>query len=477
MATYDVIIIGAGVSGINAAYRIKTAFPDASYCLIEARGQVGGTWDFFKYPGIRSDSDLLTFGFPWRPWVQENAIASGAHIAQYIKDSAAEQGIDKKTFFHHRLLQSEWSTPKQTWTCMVDNDGKKKQFTGKFLFLASGYYDYEKPLDVVIPGIDQFKGKIVHPQFWPEKLDYDNKRIVIIGSGATAVTLLPNLTDRAAHVTMLQRSPGYIVSEPAIDPVDAFLKQWLPLSLAAKLSRYQFLVLPWLFYQFCRLFPTTARNFLRKQTEPMLPVTLPHNPHFEPTYNPWEERLCMCPDGDFYKALREGKGNVVTQTIKTVTESGITLNNGETLPADIIVTATGLRLRLAGGSTIIVDGEIISVNEKFLWKGAMLQDVPNSALVIGYINASWTLGADATAQLVTRLIKTLRKKGMSSCVPRMSKLPKEVPLLQLNSTYVKSSTVLPRAGDSGPWKPRSNYFQDYYTANYGNITEQLEFVR
>lgn len=477
---YDVIIVGAGISGINAAYRVQSELPGSKYALLEARGGMGGTWDFFKYPGLRSDSDLHTFGFPWRPWTEQKAIAEGPLIKKYVIETAESEGIDKHILYHHKLVSSNWSSSEQNWQLTVDVDGKKQIFRSKFIILGTGYYDYDEALPATIPGIQNFKGTIVHPQFWPEDLDYEHKKIVVIGSGATAVTLLPNLAQKADHVTMLQRSPGYLISQPAINPISAFVKKWFPTSISYPFVRAQFLIVPYMFFLFCRAYPTIAKAILRKRTSDQLPKNVPHDPHFKPTYNPWEQRLCLCPDGDFFAALRSGKTDIATGHIEDMTDNTIVLKSGQELTADILVTATGLKISMAGGSSVSVDGEPVVIGSKFLWKGMMLQDVPNAAFVIGYTNASWTLGADATALSVTRLIKNMRSQGASVATPRLenSAAMKAQPTLNLNSTYVmKAADKMPKAGTEGPWKPRTNYFRDSWNAKYGNLSDGLEFLR
>ncbi|OJD32990.1 flavin-containing monooxygenase-like protein [Diplodia corticola] len=479
---HDIIIVGAGISGVNAAYRIQTQLPaGTTYKILEARDNLGGTWDLFKYPGVRSDSDLHTFGFPFRPWTKSNAIADGPSIVEYIKDTAAEYGIDQHILYRHKLSSANWSSDSQTWSLDVDGDGTQKRLNSSFLIMATGYYDYNEPLQTTIPGLDGFKGTIVHPQFWPEDLDYSNKKMVIIGSGATAITLLPNLAKKASHVVMLQRSPSYVVALSSVNHLDHAIRSLLPSWIANTLIRWRFLVTAYLVFHFCRAFPNVARNLLRKGTVSQLPKNVPHDPHFEPAYNPWEQRLCICPDGDFYTALQEGKASIATGHIKTVNDRSIELQDGSRIDdIDTIVTATGLKIQLAGGAELRVDGERIEPGKKFLWKGLMMQDVPNAAFVIGYTNASWTLGSDATAQLVTRLIGHMRAKGITSAVPRIESPEdlKPMPVLDLSSTYIhKAEGVLPKAGDKGPWVARKSYFTDIWNAKFGDIKTGLQFCR
>ncbi|MCJ1414448.1 hypothetical protein MMC32_000774 [Xylographa parallela] len=479
-ATFDVIIIGAGISGINTAYRLQTTLPAASYTILEARNGIGGTWDLFRYPGIRSDSDLYTFAFPWRPWTEQKIIASGETLRTYIHESAAITGIDQHIQCGHRLVSADWSSEQQAWRLGVDADGAKKVLWARFVVLGTGYYDYAEALPSNVPGIERFAGQVVHPQFWPEGLDYEGKKVVVIGSGATAVTLLPVLAEKAARVTMLQRSPGYIVSVPSVDQSAQWLGRFLPAWLTYSIVRLKYLVLPALFFKFCRRFPNAARKMVRKGTVEQLPKNMPHDPNFEPRYNPWEQRLCISPDGDFFKSLHTGKSDVVTGVIDTVTETGIKLESGRSLDADIIITATGLKFQLAGGTHIFVDGERVDVTEKFLWHNIMLQDLPNMATIIGYTNAPWTLGADAAALHICRLLKYLEAHKMTSAVPRMAdpSRVKAVPLLNLSSTYIeKGEGAMPKAGDTAPWKPRSTYFSDMWEARFGSLSNGLQFSR
>ncbi|KAI9661967.1 MAG: hypothetical protein M1831_002882 [Alyxoria varia] len=519
---FDVIVVGAGISGVNAGYRLQTEVPGCNYTILEARDGIGGTWDFFRYPGIRSDSDLHTFGFPWRPWPNDQIIADGESIKKYILDTASVFGIDQRVQYRHKLIAADWKTERQTWTLTVENDERRMYFTTRFVIFSTGYYDYEEALPATINGLQKYTGTVVHPQFWPQDLDYAGKEVVIVGSGATAITLLPSLAQKAKHVTMIQRSPSYIVSIPAVDGPGEFFKRWLPRWLAYKMIRLKFLVLPLLFFWYCQIFPSSARRLIKRGTLKDLPQNVPHDPHFVPSYNPWDQRLCIAPDGDFYAALREGKTSIATGHIKTITSNRILLESGQEVSADILVTATGLQIRFAGGTTLSVDGKALKLPHKFLWKGIMLQDVPNAAFVIGYTNASWTLRSDATALHICRIVNSLNARGFSSAVPRLDNdnngmeqqeeeeeekgrgkvtgKHRESPLngaangsisqpvkpthhpaksnaaispcspINLNSTYVKRALgYLPKAGDKGPWRVRSNYFQDLWEAKYGKL--------
>ncbi|KAK4998627.1 hypothetical protein LTR28_013626, partial [Elasticomyces elasticus] len=440
---YDVIIVGAGISGINFAYRLQTQCPDLNFTILEAREVIGGTWALFKYPGLRSDSDLYTFGFPWRPWTEQKSIAEASLIVKYVNESAAMYGIDKKIQFNHKVTTYDWSSRSQQWTLTVDASGSTKTFRTHFMLMCTGYYDYEHALPSVIPGIENFGGKVVHPQFWPDDLDYSNKKVTIIGSGATAVTLLPALAEKASHVTMLQRSPSYVTSTPGQDGLEILIRKTCPESLAYKLIRIKWIIFPILLINFCYYLPTIAKKLLRKATIAQLPASIAHDPHFNPSYEPFQQRMCFCPDGDFYASLRSGKAEVVTGTIDTVTRDSIMLHDGQELHPDIIVTATGLKLQFGGSAKLNVDGVPFNFTEKFVWKNVMLQDLPNAAFVVGYVDASWTLGADATAQLICRLLKQLKKDGKTTAVPRLSdaerRSMKEMPMLRISSSYVKKA--------------------------------------
>src|SRR5215469_15524857 len=476
----DVAIIGAGISGINAAYRVQTQAPKGTtYVILEARDDIGGTWNFFKYPGIRSDSDLHTFGFPWRPWPERKLIADGPSILKYLRESVSIYGIDRQIHFRHKLISADWSSHDLMWTLNVQVNDELRILHARFLIMGTGYYDYEEPLQAFIPGLDRFKGKVVHTQFWPEDLEYEGKRMVIIGSGATAVTLLPSVAERAEHVVMLQRSPSYVFSLPSKDKIGALIHRLLPSSIAYWIQRVQWILLGYTLYYYCRIFPNSAKRFLRRETIRQLPKDIAHDPHFKPAYNPWEQRLCLCPDGDFFKALRKGKASIATGSIETVTETGIELQDGSFISTDIIVTATGLKILIAGGARFSVDGKLLNPAEKFLWKGVMMQDLPNAAFVVGYTNASWTLGADATAQLITRLLKMMQKKGVVAAVPRLEnpEKMKSVPMLNLDSTYIRrAASMMPKAGE-GQWAPRSNYFVDIKEAKWGDIVSGLQFYK
>lgn len=476
------VIVGAGISGINAAYRLQSETPWVKYTILEGRDALGGTWDLFRYPGIRSDSDLYTFGLAWYPWTGNKGIVAGPEIRKYLTAAVQKYGIDKQIQYRHRVEHSNWSSKEQNWVLSVAADGEKKVIRSRWLLLCTGYYDYEEPLKAEIPGLSNFKGTTIHPQFWPEDLDYTDKKVAVIGSGATAITLLPSLTDKAARVTMVQRSPGYIISVPSRDRVGEWTRSIFPSWIASRLDRWRNFAVPQMLYYYCQVWPGSAKRLLQRLIQKQLPSSISVNPHFSPRYNPWEQRLCVSPGGDFFKALRQGKSDIVTGSIKTVTETSLVMEDGTEVPADIIITATGLKMRLAGGMRLTVDDQPVNMPEKFVWRGMMLEDVPNHVFVIGYTNASWTLGADATAHFLVRLLKYMKSKNLISVTPHLSAEEKKrvqtVPFMNLTSTYVeKSKSVLPKAGDRGPWVRRYNYLVDMWLAKYSGITDHLNLVK
>ncbi|KAI1103413.1 FAD/NAD(P)-binding domain-containing protein [Jackrogersella minutella] len=475
----DVIIVGAGIAGINTAYYLQTQMVGTSYAILEGRSRIGGTWDLFRYPGIRSDSDMTTFGFSWYPWTRPERLGAAEHIISYMQKSAAAFGIDENIRFNHKVHTADWSSASKSWTLIVaDSQGKSQEYHAKFLVLGTGYYNYEHPLETTIPGLSNFNGPVIHPQFWPENLDYSGKDVVVIGSGATAVTLIPSLAEKAKSVTMLQRSPTYIIAQPTEyteSGLVKFIQRFLPAGAATAFKRLRFIVSGTLFYGYCMLFPARARRLLRDATVKQLPAGLSWDPHFNPRYNPWRQRLCLCPAGDFYAALRSGKAGVVTDTIDTVTAGEIRLASGRAVRPDIIVTATGLKLQFAGGVRLSVDGAEVHTAEKFTWKGSMIQDVPNLMFVMGYVNASWTLGAEVTAQHLVRLLRVMQQRGARVAVPRLDNPGKmqEKSVFNLSSGYVQSANqMFPRAG-SGCWDHKRNYLLDILDAQFGSVTKGL----
>jgi cation diffusion facilitator CzcD-associated flavoprotein CzcO len=483
----DMLIIGAGISGINMAYRTKTMLKNKSYVILERRESMGGTWDIMRYPGIRSDSDLYTFGFAWKPWPFDTPIAEGGLIVKYMKECAASEGIDKHIRYRHKVLEGRWQTREQAWTVKAEaiaEDGTKsvKYYRGKFLVLGTGYYDYDTPLQTVIPGIQDFKGKVVHPQFWPENMDYTDKKVAVIGSGATAITIIPAMAEKAAKVTMVQRSPGYIISIPNRRAPKAWWERILPAWLQHRIIRLRYLLMGFIYRRFLSGDSDQTKKFLQRVTQAQLPAHIPYDPHFKPSYAPWTQRMCLCPDGDFFKALHTKKADVATGTIDTIEADGIKMHDGQKIEADIIVTATGLRMRYGGNADYFVDGERIVWGQKYLWRGVMIQDMPNAAVVQGYTKASWTLGADATAHMVVRMVKHLDSYKCSSAVPRVTKddaikFTRATGVMGLTSTYIMTALHrLPKSSDFGPWKPRGNYAKDIWDAKYSNIKQGIQFT-
>lgn len=485
MEDYDVVIIGAGASGINAAYKVKTELPGARFTVLEARDIIGGTWSFFKYPGLRSDSYLTGFGFRWRPWSEAKEIADGPMIQRYLEESVASAGLDKHIQFNHSVTGAHWSSAENKWTLEVDVKGgeSKKTLKTGFILACSGYYDYKTPLQAEIPGISNFKGQVVHPQFWPEDLDYSGKRVVIIGSGATTITILPVMAKTAAHVTMLQRSPSYVLPLPAAPGHIFALRKWLPKRIADVINFWKDVLFQTLLRVFCFSFPQLAKRILiRAMTRELKGSGIPVDPHFTPSYNPWQQRLCVCPDGDFYDALRRDNTDVVTDHIDTVTETGIKTKGGKTLDADIIVTATGLRILILGGVDITVDGERFNISERFAWRNFMLEGVPNLAMIIGYTDMSWTLGSDACLRLMLRVMKHMKKIGAAAAKPVVQDHAalKAEPIISMKSTYfLVANDRLPRKANVDPWNERKGYIPESWMARFGStgtITKGLEFT-
>lgn len=457
----DVLIIGAGLSGIGAAYHLQTSCPNKSFAIVEGRERLGGTWDLFRYPGIRSDSDMYTLGYPFRPWTHPQAIADGATILEYIRETAEAYGIDKKIRFGLRVERAAWSSAESQWTVEAREvaTGEAVRFTCSFLFACAGYYDYEGGYTPEFKGIERFGGRVVHPQQWGSDVDYEGKRVVVIGSGATAVTLVPELAKKAAHVTMLQRSPSYVLSAPAQDPIANWLRARVQPASAYKITRWKNVLIGTALYAFCQRFPERASKGIIGLADKQMRGAVDVKTHFTPTYKPWDQRLCLVPDGDLFKALRSGSASVVTDHIDHFTETGIVLRSGATLDADLIVTATGLKLKFLGGVSLTIDGAPVDLPNTMAYKGFMCSDVPNMALAIGYTNASWTLKADLTSQYVCRLLNFMDARHFTRCVPRQRDPNVRVePLLGLSSGYVqRAKEHLPRQGSMAPWKVHQNY--------------------
>lgn len=480
---FDVLVVGAGLSGIGAAWHLQRRCPDLSYVILEARDSIGGTWDLFRYPGIRSDSDMYTLGYRFRPWRDPAAIADGPSIKAYIEDTARENGIDSKIRFRHRVVRAEWSTEDARWTVDVEVGPERRptRFTCAFLYTCTGYYRYERGHEPEWPGMDRFRGRIVHPQRWPEDLDYSDERVVVIGSGATAVTLVPAMSegpDAAAHVTMLQRSPTYVVSRPTEDGIANRLRRLLPEGLAYTLSRWKNVFLGMFFYALSRRRPDSMRRLIRKGVDAEVGDDLDIDTHFSPRYDPWDQRLCLAPDGDLFRVIRSGNASVVTDHIDAFTEDGIRLESGKCLEADVIVAATGLKLELLSGVTLTVDGRTVDLSETMVYKGMMFSGVPNLAFAFGYTNASWTLKCDLVAEHVCRLLNHMAQHDYVQCTPRRrDPSVEEEPLVDFSSGYVRRALdELPSQGSKRPWRLHQNYLKDLVALRLGRVDDPaLEF--
>jgi monooxygenase len=468
----DVLIVGAGLSGVGAAAHLQDGCPGTSWAILEARDAIGGTWDLFRYPGVRSDSDMFTLGYAFRPWTDATAIADGGSIREYVRETARERGIDGAVRFGHRVVAAEWSSATARWTVTAENDAGPVAFTCGFLFFCAGYYRYDRGHEPALPGSEEFAGRIVHPQHWPADLDCTGQRVVVVGSGATAVTLVPALAGTAAHVTMLQRSPSYVLSLPGRDPLATRLFARLPRRLAAPVVRAKNVALTTLVYRLSRRFPAWMRQRLLDGVRAQLPAGYAVDEHFSPAYDPWDQRLCIVPDGDLFRAVRDGHASVVTDRIATLTRYGVTLESGTELPADVVVTATGLSLQMLGGATVRVDGREVDLARTVAYRGAMLSGVPNLALTIGYTNASWTLRADLVASYVCRLLRYLRSHGQAVVTPVDPPTTGLVPLIGLRSGYVRrAAALLPRQGPSGPWRLHQSYPHELVTLRHGRIDD------
>jgi monooxygenase len=474
---FDVLIVGAGLSGIGAAHHLQRRCPDHSYAILEARDAIGGTWDLFRYPGIRSDSDMHTLGYSFRPWTDAKAIADGPSIRRYIEDTAREGGIDRRIRFRHRVNRAAWSTDDARWTLSVDTPEGPREISCGFVMMCSGYYDYAKGHAPEFAGAEDFAGRIVHPQFWPEDLDYAGKRVVVIGSGATAVTLVPEMAREAARVTMLQRSPTYVVSRPAQDRIANWLRARLPARLAYGLTRWKNVGMGMFFYRMTRKQPDKVKAKLLGMVREHLGPDYDVGTHFTPRYNPWDQRLCLVPDADLFASIRAGRAEVVTDTIDRFVPEGIRLASGRTLPADVIVTATGLEIQLMGGADIVVDGETVRIADRLQYKGMMFSDVPNLTFTFGYTNASWTLKADLVAMYGCRLLTAMKRRGLRQCTPRIGAGGVEAePFVDFTSGYIQRALErLPRQGVKKPWRLNQNYALDIIALRFGSIDDSTEF--
>ena len=480
---FDVLIVGAGLSGIGAAWHLQKKCPGRSFAVLEGREASGGTWDLFRYPGVRSDSDMYTLGYRFRPWKEAKAIADGPSILKYIREVASDHGIDSKIRYSHKVVGASWSTPEARWTVdlEVGPDRKPRQLTCGFLWMCSGYYSYDKGYQPEFAGIERFKGRVAHPQKWTDDIDYAGKKVVVIGSGATAVTLVPSLADSgAAHVTMLQRSPTYMAMRPSQDPFATKMRKRLPLKLAYMVTRWKNVLLGMYFFQMCKRYPDKVKSLLLGGVRNVLGPDHDIDTHFTPRYNPWDQRLCLVPDADFFRAMRRGKVDVVTDHIETFIETGIKLKSGKELPADLVVTATGLVLVPVGGAKLTVDGQPVDLSKRFIYKGMMYSDVPNLASVFGYTNASWTLKADLVSEYVCRILNHMDRGGYRICMPRNDDPTlSEEPWVSFSSGYIQRALKhQPKQGSRRPWKLYQNYALDLLSLRFGSIRDRaMNFIR
>ena len=477
----DVLIVGAGISGVSAAWHLQDRCPSKTYAILERRESMGGTWDLFKYPGIRSDSDMYTLGFRFKPWKSAKAIAEGPDILSYIKEAAAENGIDKNVRFSHRVVAADWSDADNRWTVTVATGGEEVTMTSSFLFATTGYYNYDQGFSPVFPGSEDFSGTIVHPQHWPEDLDYTGKKVVVIGSGATAITLIPALVNSGAgHVTMLQRSPSYVGSLPDVDPIAVQANKYLPEGAAHVVNRWKAIIFSTAQYQLARKFPKYMRKTLLTMAKRRLPEGYDVEKHFGPSYNPWDQRLCLAPNGDLFKTIRRGDADVVTDTIDTFVPEGVKLNSGDVLDADIIVTATGLNMQLLGGLKPTLNGEPIDLPSLMTYKGLMFSGIPNFAITFGYTNASWTLKADLVSEFVCRVLNYMDDNGFDTVVPEHpGDSVGEQPFMDFAPGYfLRAIDSLPKSGTKAPWRLAQNYFIDLRLIRQGKVDEEsLHFTK
>lgn len=478
----DVLIIGAGLSGIGAAYRLQSEAPDRSYAVLEARDGIGGTWDLFRYPGVRSDSDIYTFSYPFAPWKGEQSLADGASIRRYVADVAQQAGIDHHLRFGQKVVAASWSSAESRWSVRTvartgaGGEERAETWSCVFLYSCAGYYDYEQAHAPHFEGRQDYSGRVVHPQFWPADLDYAGRRVVIIGSGATAVTLLPALAATAGHVTMLQRSATWMTSLRQTDPTADRLRGRLPAHLAHRLIRIRNLTLSQAFYQLTRRRPGAARKLLSKPIIARMGAEIA-NEHFTPSYDPWDQRLCVIPDGDLLTAVTSGRGEVVTGRIDRLVREGVRLVSGRVLEADLVVTATGLRLKLLAGIELTVDGEPVALPKRTLYRGLMLDGVPNFALAIGYVNASWTLRSDLSSRYVCRFLNHLREHGLAAGFPVVPAGLLRRPVMPLTSGYVeRARATLPQQGAAKPWRVPQNYPLDLLQMRRADITRDMSFT-
>jgi cation diffusion facilitator CzcD-associated flavoprotein CzcO len=475
----DVVIIGAGISGLGAAYRITERNPGTSYVILERREQLGGTWDLFRYPGVRSDSSIFSLCFPWEPWTEKERVADGSDIRGYLKDTAHKYGIDEHIAFNSYVRSADWDSSTDTWTVTAEENGAEKTYRGRFVFFGSGYYNYDEGYTPDFPGFNEFDGTVVHPQHWPEDLDYRGKKIVVIGSGATAMSLIPSLAEKAAKVTMLQRSPTYLFSAAKSSGPTNFVRKILPRRLSHSYARQSNALLEGVIWLLARMTPGFVKWWIRQVAVHNLPKGYDVDTHFKPRYNPWDQRLCLIPDADLYVAIGEGRAEVVTDRIDHFDSTGIALKSGEHLDADVIVTATGLQLQALGGVAVSMDGAEVKPQDRFVYKAHMLEEVPNLFWCVGYTNASWTLRADMTARATAKLLNHMASHGYTHAYPHLDGEPMpEKSAWDIQAGYVlRAPHALPKSGIKRPWNVRQNYYADAIDYRFDRIAEAMVFGR
>ncbi|PNY28296.1 FAD-containing monooxygenase EthA [Tolypocladium capitatum] len=475
---HDLLVLGAGLSGINTAHVLREQLPHRKVTILEGRSVIGGTWNFFKYPGFRSDSNMTVFGFKWHPWPHDHKIASGPEIASYLEDAARKDGIMDHIRLRHKVTHCEWRDEDQFWSLTVDAEGTERVFAANFVFLCTGYYSFDRALDAVIPGLDSFAGTVAHPQWWPRDFDYADKKVVIVGSGATAVTMLPVIAETAAQVTMLQRSPSYVISMPSKLAAEKLLRAVLPRSWSDWFCWWKDLGLETALTRFLIYFPNASRRALTWLAKKQLPADVDVNVHFNPRYNPTQQRLCMCPDGDFFKALHRDNSRIVTDVVETVTPDGVLLKSGRKLDADVIITATGLYFEIMNGMQPVVNGKPIDGGAHYTWRGGMLEALPNMGYVFGYVVQSWTPGADTMAKLLVKVIKRMEDKKATKVVPtlvRYEGMPRNL-AVDVNSSYIlRAADRIPKVTGEDPWYGRTHWLRDVWALWFGSVDEGLAY--
>lgn len=478
--TVDVLIVGAGISGINVAYRLQERCPELTYTVLEGRAAIGGTWDLFRYPGIRSDSDIYTLSFPFYPWRGRDSIVDGAEIFAHMEEAARHFGIDRHIRLNSQVRAAHWSSADERWTVRVDANGTEQQYTARFLVVCTGYYDYDSPHDAALPGLESFEGTLVHPQFWPDDLEVEGRRVAVIGSGATAITLVPALAERGASVTMIQRTPSYVLAYPRRDPVADVLRRLLPAKAAHHVMRATNAGLQWGLYQASRRAPKAVTRLLRHRAIAGVGSAEFVDQHLTPPYGPWDQRLCVARDADFFRAIRGGAASVVTGRIDRITPTGVQMADGREVECDVLVTATGLRVRLFGGTDLTIDGEPVDLASTYVYQGAMLSGVPNLAFALGYLNLSWTMRTDLTARFVARVLRRLTDSAATVVTPvlpdDLEKLGPPRPLLDMKAGYLtRAAAILPRATGRYPWTLAQNIVRDAWAVNRADLDDGLEW--